>query len=332
MDLDPALGEGHLGRSMPTQHFRRFLIVGDHVAGLKDAIAAARSDLELRLVRLAEVTDDDLGWADGFVGFRRPPRASGWGRIRWIHSIGAGVDGLVLGHSLPAQILLTKTTEDFGPAIGEWCVARALAENQHLAALAEDQRERRWRGHGGGDPIMLRGQQVLILGTGLVGQGIARTFGALGARVHGVSRSGAPQPGFVRVDRTDQFADAVRGTDWLILAAPLTDATRGWLDQTRMARCGGAFLMNVGRGALADEAAIPGAIDQGWLRGAALDVFAVEPLAPESPLWAHPKIVISPHISGPSTIEGTAEGFLRCLEALDSGRTPPTVVDPLKGY
>ncbi|MBM4186821.1 MAG: D-2-hydroxyacid dehydrogenase [Gemmatimonadetes bacterium] len=316
---------------MPSSPYRRFLIVGDHVSGLKDAIAAARADLELRLVRLKDVTEDDLAWADGFVGFRRPSTRT-WGRVRWIHSIGAGVDGLVLGSEFPATIVLTKTTEDFGPAIGEWCVARALAENQHLAALAEDQRARRWRGHGGADPIMLRDQRVLILGTGLVGQGIARAFGGLGARVDGLSRGGSSQPGFRRVDPTDRFEAVVGGTDWLILAAPLTPATHGWLGRDRMARCGGAYLMNVGRGALADESAIPDAIDRGWLRGAALDVFATEPLDPASPLWGHPKISISPHVSGPSTIAGTAEGFLRCLEALEAGQAPATVVDPKRGY
>jgi D-2-hydroxyacid dehydrogenase (NADP+) len=315
---------------MTSPRYERFLVAGDHVAGMKDAIAAARPDLDLRLKRVAEITAADLEWAQGFIGFRRP--AAGWGNVRWIHSIGAGVDGLLQGQGLPAGVLLTKSTEDFGPAIGEWCVARALAENQHLAALAEDQRAHQWRGHGGADPILLRGQGVTILGTGLVGRGIARAFLGLGARLTGVSRQGSPQPEFQRTFPISAFAEAVTGTDWLILAAPLTADTRGFLNGERLPLCGGAYLMNVGRGALANESALPEAIDRGWLRGAALDVFATEPLDPASPLWDHPRITISPHISGPSTVAATAEGFLVSLRALEAGQRPPTVVDPDRGY
>lgn len=316
---------------MITIPIRRFLIAGDHVAEIREAIAQARPDLELRLKRVVEITAADLDWAEGFIGFGRPGPES-WGRVRWVHSIGAGVDRLVLDRGLPPGILLTKTSEDFGPAIGEWCLARALAENQHLAELALDQRAHRWRGHGGADPTMLRGQRVTIVGTGHVGRGIARAFRALGARPTGLSKRGAPQVDFERVFPMASFDEAVRGADWLILAAPLTTETRGFLDRERIQRCGGTFLMNVGRGALVEEAAIPEAIDQGWLRGAALDVFAVEPLSPTSPLWDHPRISISPHISGPSTIVGTAEGFLEALRAIEAGQTPDTVVDPQRGY
>ncbi|MFN0177366.1 MAG: D-2-hydroxyacid dehydrogenase [Gemmatimonadales bacterium] len=315
---------------MTSQRYQRFLVAGDHVAGMKDAIAAARPDLDLRLKRVAEITPADLDWAEGFIGFRRP--AAGWGKVRWIHSIGAGVDGLLQSHGLPPGVLLTKSTEDFGPAIGEWCVARALAENQHLRELAEDQRAHQWRGHGGADPIMLRGQQVTILGTGSVGQGIARAFLGLGARLVGISRHGSPRPEFERTFPITVFGEAVAGTDWLILAAPLTADTRGFLNRDRLALCGGAYLMNVGRGAVADESALPEAIDRGWLRGAALDVFATEPLDSGSPLWDHPRITISPHISGPSTVAATAEGFLVSLRALEAGQRPPNVIDPDRGY
>lgn len=109
--------------------------------GLRDVIAATRPDLDLRTKALAAV--------------------------EWIHSIGAGVDGLVYGRPLPRGVLLTKTSKDFGPAIGEWCVTRALAANQNLAALEQAQRENRWDRDR--EPVMVRGQRALILGTGSVG-------------------------------------------------------------------------------------------------------------------------------------------------------------------
>jgi D-2-hydroxyacid dehydrogenase (NADP+) len=293
-------------------------------------VVARRPGLETRLRRLAEVTADDVAWAEAFVGFRPPP--PGWGGIRWAHCIGAGVDNFLFRRRLPEGLLLTRSAEDFGPAIGEWCVARALAENQHLLALAEAQRAHRWgTADGPRDPALLQGQRVVILGTGQVGRGIARLFRALGCRVDGLSRSGAAAGDFDRVLPAARFAEAVAGADWLVLAAPLTEETWHFLNRERLARCGGTYLMNVGRGAVVDEAALPEALERGWIRGAALDVFETEPLPPESPLWDHPRVMVSPHRSGPSTVPATGDGFLECLAALERGERPRWAVDA-RGY
>ena len=90
--------------------------------------------------------------------------------------------------------------------------------------------------------------------------------------------------------------------------------------------------MNAGRGAVVDESLIPEALDKGWLRGAALDVFDVEPLPQESPLWDDPRVVISPHISGPTTPVAALDGFIECLVALERGEQPPMVVDRDRQY
>lgn len=307
----------------------RILIVGEQVAGIRDLIAAARPDLTLRVKRLADVGTGDLDWAQVYVGFRKPA-VEGWGRVGWIHSIGAGVDGLVFRKPLPPGIILTKSGEDFGPAIGEWCVCRALSVNQHLAGLAADQKHHVW--DRSKEPVVLRGQRAVVLGTGAVGSGIARAFRALGCRVAGLSRSGAARPDFESVAKISDFAVAVRGADWIVLALPLTEESIGFLSRARLAECGGGYLMNVGRGAVVDETAIPEALDRGWIRGAALDVFATEPLPADSPLWDHPGVVVSPHNSGPSTVRATADGFLDTLQCLERGEAPRTLVDPASGY
>ncbi len=307
----------------------RILVAGEHVAEIRDLIAAARPDLTLRMKRPGDINAADLDWAQVYVGFRKPAVDS-WGNVRWIHSIGAGVDGLVFRKPLPPGIMLTKSGEDFGPAIGEWCVCRALAANQRLVELAADQLNHVW--DRSKEPVVLRGQRVVIVGTGDVGSGIARAFRGLGCLVSGISRSGAPRPGFDTVSKTTDFATAVRGAHWIILAVPLTEDSIRFLNRDRLAECGGAYLMNVGRGAVIEETAIPDALDRGWIRGAALDVFATEPLPADSPLWDHPKIVISPHNSGPSTVQATADGFLASLQSIESGESPRTLVDPTTGY
>lgn len=306
-------------------------MVGDHVAGLADYLRRRRPDLELTIRPLREIDSADLAWAQAYVGFRPPPGGR-WGSVRWIHSIGAGVDALLAGGPLPADAILTRSSEDFGPAIGEWCLARALAVNQRLFELERAQAERHWPGRGSVDPVMLRGQRVVIIGTGLVGRGIARAFRGAGCRVDGLSRSGAPVEPFERIGIATDFAPMVSGAHWLILAAPLTAATRHFLNRDRLAQCGGAFLMNVGRGAVVDEAALSEALDRGWIRGAALDVFETEPLPPDSPLWSHPKVMIAPHNSGPSSVAATGDGFLECLAALEQGGRPRWLVEPRTGY
>ena len=307
---------------------KRVLIGHKRLTGLDDAIRAARPDVELRAKDHDTITADDLAWAEVYVGFRRP-KPIDLGGVRWIHCVGAGVDAFVAGTPVAAHIMITRTSEDFGPQIAEYCVARALAFTQSLMSLAVAQRERRW------EPDHLEplaGSRVVIVGTGTVGRRIAHAFTALGCIVDGVSRSGAAVAPFRRVVRSGQLGEAVAGAHWLVLAAPHTPDTVHLVDRAVLERCRGTVLINVGRGALVDESVLPEALYHKWLRGAALDVFEQEPLPPESPLWGRDNVMISPHISGITTVAGAAAGFLECLAAVDRGETPPWLVDRARGY
>jgi phosphoglycerate dehydrogenase-like enzyme len=306
----------------------RILVGYQSLSQLGTYIASRRPDLEVRARKVAEITKADLDWAEAFVGFRRPP-ANGTGNVRWVHCVGAGVDAFLFGDPLPDHVLLTRTSEHFGPQIAEYCVSRALAWSQRILELADEQRARRWTPR---HPDTLRGNRVVIVGTGEVGAAIARAFDALGCDVHGVSRGGAARPPFHSVSTTSALGDMVGEARWLILAIPLTAETVRLVSRDVLARCNGAFLINVGRGALVEEEALPDALDAGWLRGAALDVFATEPLPPDSPLWARRDVLISPHVAGLTTVEGAAEGFLECLAQLERGERPRMTVDRIRGY
>jgi phosphoglycerate dehydrogenase-like enzyme len=310
-------------------HPRRIVIGSSAHAALVETLHRARPDLEFRGRTLADVTMNDLEWGEAYVGFKRPPLLT-MGRIRWVHCTGAGVDAWLYPNELPREILLTRTSEPFGPMIAEWALARALAFSQRLAELAECQRRAEWCPR---DPSFIRDTRALVVGTGDVGSNIARAFAALGAIVHGVSRSGNGDPSvFSEVHPVSQLTDIVGDASWLVLALPLTAATRKLVDRRVLQACRGAVLINAGRGAVVDEAMIPEALERGWLSGAALDVFEVEPLPPTSPLWRHPRIMISPHISGPTTTEGAAAGFLECLSEIERGVRPARVVDRDRQY
>jgi len=323
---------------------RRILVGASDAAAVAARIATARPDLELRAIPHTEVTDADLAWAECYVGFRRPSAAT-MGSVRWVHSTGAGVDPWMAPGALAPATLLTRSPERFGPAIAEWAVARILAESQQLGVLAEAQGERRWASLA---PRRIGGRTALILGTGEIGSAIARALTALDVRVIGVSRtgnvSGAMEGGRERVQVTtdpDRFQAVhtpaalptlVGDADWIIAVLPDTPATRGLLSRDLLSRCRGAMLLNAGRGAALDESALPEALEKGWLRAAALDVFQVEPLPADSPLWSHPQVTISPHCSGPTTITGAADGFLECLTTIERGERPRWAIDRARGY
>lgn len=315
-----------LGPSSP-----RHIVVGATAhAGIVAALRDRRPDLEYRGAAHTDISTDDLAWADTYVGFKRPPAATTMGSVRWVHCTGAGVDSWLSPVELDRDILLTRTPESFGPAIAEWVVARIFAVQQQLAELALAQRESRWAPR---DIALVAGTRAVVIGTGDVGRAVATALAALGVAVTGVSRTGnSAHPAFHAVHPVRALPRLVGEAHWIVLTLPDTPATRGLVSRDMMSHCRGAVLLNAGRGSVVEEAALPEALAQGWLRGVALDVFAVEPLPPASPLWTHPRVMISPHCSGRTTVAGAVGGFLECLESLERGRMTKWAVDRDRGY
>lgn len=308
---------------------RRIVIGANAHAELAQALHAARPDLEIRGNKFTDLTPADLDWGEAYVGFKRPPLPT-MGKIRWVHCTGAGVDAWLYPQELPRDIILTRSSESFGPMIAEWALARALAYAQQLVDLAQCQRLHRWAPR---DLTMLRGSKAVVIGTGDVGTHVGRLFNALGCKTYGVSRSGEGDASvFAAMAQVSALKDMVAIADWLIVTLPLTAETRGLVSRDVMSACRGAVLINAGRGAVIEESAIPDALDNGWLRGAALDVFEVEPLPLESPLWLDTRVMISPHISGLTTVEGAAAGFLECLAAFEKGEPTKWEVDRTRQY
>ena len=308
---------------------RRVVIGANAHVEIAQALRNARSDVEVRSETLANITIADLEWGDTYVGFKRPPLPT-MGNINWVHCTGAGVDSWLYPEELPRDILLTRTSEPFGRSIAEWALARALAFAQQLLDLAQCQRQREWKPRRIGS---VRGTTAVIVGTGDVGSHIGRLFAAMGCEVHGVSRSGHGDPGiFLTTSDVSALEQLAARADWLVLALPLTSATRGMVGRRVLQACKGAVLINAGRGAVVDEQLIPEALDRGWLAGAALDVFEVEPLPVESPLWLDSRVMISPHCSGPNTLAGEVAGFLECMADIERGVPPARRVDRERGY
>jgi glyoxylate/hydroxypyruvate reductase len=312
---------------LPTPH--RIVIGARAHTELAERIRAARGDLEIRGSSTSQVTADDLSWADTYVGFMRPALPT-MGNVRWVHCTGAGVDAWLYPNELSRDVLLTRTSESFGPYIAEWALSRALAIRQQLLDLAECQRRHQWAPR---DVGYVRGSNAVVVGTGDVGGHVARLFSALGATVHGVSRTGGGDAAvFASTSKTSALRTLAPTADWLIVTVPLTADTRGLIGRDVLSACRGTVLINAGRGAVVDEAMLPEALEKGWLSGAALDVFAVEPLPEDSPLWDDRRVMVSPHISGLTTVEGAVAGFLACVEALEREQIPARTVNRTRGY
>jgi len=319
---------------------RRVLVAATGGPAIATHIRQARPDLEVRDVALADVTAEDMAWADALVAFRVPPvcrpaasdsdRTARLGHVRWIQSTGAGVDPWLEPGLLPDHVLLTRSSESFGPMIAEWVVSRIFAIHLQVLPLAEAQRRAQWAPR---DIPRVAGTHALLLGTGDIGRAVATALSGLGVRVSGVSRRGqSGHPAFSAMHRVESLADVVHDADWLVVSTPDTPATRGLVSREVLSRCRGAVLLNTGRGAVVDETAIPEALNAGWLRGAALDVFVEEPLSASSPLWSDSRVLVSPHISGLTTAEGAAGAFVENLAAIERGQMPTWAVDRVRGY
>jgi phosphoglycerate dehydrogenase-like enzyme len=176
-----------------------------------------------------------------------------------------------------------------------WC----LWTTQRMEAFRASQRQRRWAPV---DPVPLRGQTLCVVGLGDIGRSIARAARALGMQVVGVTRSGRRSPEARRVYRTAGLRAALAGADFVVLTVPLSEETRGLLGPSELAAMKPtSWLLNLARGPIVVEPALVEALRARRIAGAVLDVFDVEPLPADHPLWGLDNVVITPHISGPST-------------------------------
>lgn len=250
-------------------------------------------------------------------------------RLRWIQSINAGVDDL-LAADLPESVLTTRITGQFGGQIAEYVFAELLARIRQLDQLRAAQRDRRWA-HFVADT--LNGKTLGVAGLGSIGREIVRKARAFDMRVHGLSRTGSSAHLVDRHYGPDGWEQFVAGLDALVLALPRTQGTEGVVGRPVLgAMRPHAVLVNIGRGSLVDEAALVDALREGRIGGAVLDVFQHEPLPAASPFWTLPGVVVTPHVAGPSTVEGVGRFFLDNLDRYLSGRPLAGVVDRTAGY
>ena len=254
-------------------------------------------------------------------------------KVRWYHSLGAGVENLV---GVPAfrerGIVLTNNSGAMDIPIGEHVIAMLLAAAKRLYVYRDQQREGVWKDHAQRE---LRGATLVVFGLGSIGAEAARLAAALGMRVIGVRRSSTPVAGVERIVPPDQLAGAVAEADYLAVCAPLTHATRGAVSREVIARMKPtAWIVNIARGAIVDERALVEALQAGLIGGAALDALTVEPLPSDSPLWTLENVIITPHSSNssPNVRQRTLALVTENVRRFDKGEPLLNVVNLEAGY
>ena len=257
--------------------------------------------------------------------------------LRWVHTMAAGGGGQVRAAGLTdaelERVVFTTSAGVHGDALAEFAVFGVFAGAKHLPRLVQQQRERAWSGRWLMSQVSE--QTVLVLGLGGIGASVAQKLSALGATVIGTSRSGASVSGVSRTVHPDDVAGVLPEVSAVVSTLPGTDATHHFVGRDFFAALRpGATLVNVGRGTVVDEAALLDALESGAVGFAAHDVFEVDPLPAGSPLWAHPRVLVSPHTAALDAREDSriAELFADNATRLLDGALQRNVVDTVEFY
>lgn len=249
-------------------------------------------------------------------------------RTRAVLNLWAGVERIVTNPTL-TQPLCRMVDDGLRQGMVEWVCAHVL---RHHLGLDDHIRRQDgvWRQIA---PPLASDRRVTVLGLGALGRACAEALAGLGFAVTGWSRRPRSIPGIMCLDGPSALATALRDAGIVVLLLPLTAQTANLLNAGRLALLApGAVVLNPGRGALIDDQALLAALDSGQVGHATLDVFRTEPLPPEHPFWAHPKITVTPHIASETRPDTAARVIADNIRRSLDGAPLRHVVDRAAGY
>lgn len=288
-----------------------------------------------RDIRVWPDTGDDAAIEYALVW--RPPAGelATFSGLKAVFSIGAGVDHLIGDAALPDAPIVRFVDPSLTLRMREYVLLHVLLHQRRMLDYADLQRERVWREI---DQPAADAVRVGVMGLGVLGTACARALSEIGFQVAGWSRTEKTIDGVACHAGGDGLRAFLARTDILVCLLPLTPDTKGILSASlfaRLARDGvlpGPVLINAGRGGLQVEADILAALDSGVLSGCSLDVFEQEPLPSRSPLWRHPRVVITPHTASVSDPGAVCRHVLAQIARAEAGDAYENVVDRGLGY
>lgn len=298
--------------------------------------SAQKLGFEVRWVENGKVTAEDVQDCEIFFGMLPPELLRQAKSLKWLQCSFAGVDRYADQAQYAENIAITNASGAYGITISEHMVVTLLMLMRRMPEYHEMQKKREWYCVGQIKSVM--NSVITVVGVGDIGSNFAKRVLPMGAFVRGVRRTEGPKPDFVdEIYTVDRLDEAITGADVVALCLPGTGETRRLFDHERMLKMKpGAILMNVGRGNAVDLLALDELLRSGHLGGAAIDVTEPEPLPPEHPLWTAPHALITPHISGntslPLTCDIIVDIFLDNLERYSKGQALQHLVNLKMGY
>lgn len=287
----------------------------------RDRLQARFPDAAITLVDHHSKVGPHIAAADALITFT--PMMTGEvlqqaQRLKWIQTLGTGVDNLIDQPALRKDVIVTNVRGIHGPPVSEAALGTMLALARNLPGAVRAQDARQWRRF---PAQLLHDKTVGIFGVGLIAEALAPKCKAFGMRVIGISSAPRPVAGFDRMHSRDELLQVMGELDFFVLLTPLTAATRNSVGAGVFAAMKpSSFLINLARGGVVDEPALVEALTSGRIAGAALDVFNEEPLPSDHPFWAMQNVIITTHQGGfcdvyidyaLPTVETNMERFLK---------------------
>jgi phosphoglycerate dehydrogenase-like enzyme len=287
-------------------------------------------------LRRLQSQQSDFENVSGLIGWKFPPDLiSLLPNLSWIQFISVSVDEWSDSSNVSPDIVVTNTKGLYADSVADYVMWSLLTLTRKFDVIIRNQRTRRWRQISGPS---LRGKTLGILGMGSIGYAVAQRASAFEMKTIGVVRENGTAAQRAVVDQTEPLSrlpQFIGEIDALVVCVPATDATRGILDSTLIAKMKpGSYLISITRGGVVDELAIVEALKKGKLAGAALDSFDREPVRRWSSLWKTENLLVTPHISALTDDYRERVGNLICenVDRFSSGEALLNTIDPMKGY
>jgi len=334
---------------LPDQPIRKLLIATHHrldlwIAPEWFAERLRKEFLQLEVVRITTYEGIEKELADADIVFTfslRPEQFAQAKRLKWIHSPAAAVHQFLFPELVNSDVILTNAREVHGPVVAEHVLAVIFSLAKRIPQDVRFQQkhiwgqEILWEEHAA--PAEVAGATLGLVGLGSIGRNVAKRASALGMHVICVREHvDGDKAEFVdEVLPSSKLNEMLRRADYVVLAIPVTEATRGLVGRKQLSQMkADAYLINVGRGPLIVESDLVSALRERKIAGAALDVFDQEPLPADSPFWDLENVLITPHTAGMTTKlwERHFKLFSENLRRFLKGELLLAVVDKKQGY
>lgn len=253
-------------------------------------------------------------------------------RLKWVHSLSAGVDELLVPDLIASDIILTNSRGIHGIPMAEHVMAMMLGFSRQLPESLKNQQRNLWKRT---RPDELYDKTIGIIGLGSIGREIAKRAKAMGMKVIATKRTQTTELFVNKLYPPEQLDLVLASSDFVVITLPLTEKTRNLFTlDTFKAMKKTAYFINVARGAILNQNDLITALTDGYIKGAALDVFEVEPLPADSPLWSMEHVILTPHVAAmsPYYLERAIKLFIENLTKYMHSTDMLNIIDKEKGY